>query len=127
MSIHALDASTWEKRSVVEEGSQRMNAWGTRNLLVASAALGVTAVLSPIAGNARAGDLSEAARDRIVDHGWDEAPRRDSMRGRGLPHGVRRRGLSQGNHVQVGMLDRLLLRRVEVEAHPKCIGRSLLV
>jgi len=49
-----------------------MNAWMNQNPLVASAALGVTEVLSTIVRKARAGELSEAERDHIVDHVWAE-------------------------------------------------------
>jgi len=72
MPIHYLDASAWVKRYIGEEGSQRMSAWMNQNPLVASAALGVTEVLSTVVRKARAGELSETKRDQIVDHVWAE-------------------------------------------------------
>jgi len=72
MPIHYLDASAWVKRYIREEGSQRINAWMNQNPLVASAALGVTEVLSTIVRKTRAGELSETERDKIADHVWAE-------------------------------------------------------
>jgi predicted nucleic acid-binding protein len=72
MPIHYLDASAWVKRYLGEEGSQRMTGWMNRNPLVASAALGVTEVLTTVVRKARAGELSEAERDQILDHVWAE-------------------------------------------------------
>ncbi len=72
MPIHYLDAGAWVKRYLGEEGSQRMNAWMNRNPLVASAALGVTEVLTTVVRKARSGELSETDRDQILDHVWAE-------------------------------------------------------
>jgi len=72
MPIHYLDASAWVKRYIGEEGSQRINAWMNQNPLVASAALGVTEVLSAVVRKARAGELSEPERDQILDDVWAE-------------------------------------------------------
>jgi predicted nucleic acid-binding protein len=72
MPIHYLDASAWVKRYIGEEGSQRMNAWMNQNPLVASAALGVTEVLTTIVRKARAGELSDSERDQILDDVWAE-------------------------------------------------------
>lgn len=72
MHIHYLDASAWVKRYVGEEGSQRVNGWMNRDPLVASAALGVTEVLSTVVRKTRAGELSEAERDQIVEDVWAE-------------------------------------------------------
>lgn len=41
-----------------------------RNPLVASAALGVTEVLTTVVRKSRAGELSETERDQIVDNVW---------------------------------------------------------
>ena len=43
-----------------------------QNPLVASAALGVTEILSTVVRTSRAGELSETERDEIVDHVWSE-------------------------------------------------------
>ncbi len=72
MPIHYLDASAWVKRYIQEEGSQRVNAWMNQNPLVASAALGVTEVLSTVVRKARAGELTEKERDKIANHVWVE-------------------------------------------------------
>jgi predicted nucleic acid-binding protein len=72
MPIHYLDASAWVKRYVAEEGSQRVNAWINQDPLVASAALGVTEVLSTVVRKSRAGELTEKERDKIADHVWAE-------------------------------------------------------
>lgn len=72
MRIHYLDASAWVKRYVSEEGSQRMNRWMSQDPLVASAALGVTEVLATVVRKARAGELTEAERDQIVEDVWAE-------------------------------------------------------
>ena len=72
MPIHYLDASAWVKRYLGEEGSQRMTAWMNQNPLVARAALGVTEVLTTVVRKARAGELSEPERDRILGHVWAE-------------------------------------------------------
>jgi predicted nucleic acid-binding protein len=67
MTIHYLDASAWIKRYIGEEGSQRINAWMSQNPLVASSALGVAEVLTTIVRKARAGEVSESDRDRMVE------------------------------------------------------------
>jgi uncharacterized protein with PIN domain len=72
MPIHYLDASAWVKRYLGEEGSQRMTVWMNRNPLVASAALGVTEVLTTVVRKARAGELSEGERDQILGDVWAE-------------------------------------------------------
>lgn len=72
MPIHYLDASAWVKRYIAEEGSRRVNTWMNRNPLVASAALGVTEVLSTVVRKSRAGELSETKRDQIVEQVWVE-------------------------------------------------------
>lgn len=72
MLVHYLDASAWVKRYVGEEGSQRINTWMNQDPLVASAALGVTEVLTTIVRKARAGELSRAERDQILDDVWLE-------------------------------------------------------
>ena len=72
MHIHYLDASAWVKRYLGEEGSQRISAWMNRDPLVASAALGVTEVLTTVVRKAKAGELSGTERDRILDDVWAE-------------------------------------------------------
>lgn len=72
MLIHYLDASAWVKRYVGEEGSQRINTWMNQDPMVASAALGVTEVLTTIVRKARAGELSTTERDQILDDVWAE-------------------------------------------------------
>ena len=72
MPIHYLDASAWVKRYIQEEGSQQVNAWMNQNPLVASAALGVTEVLSTVVRKARAGELTEKALDTIPNYVWVE-------------------------------------------------------
>lgn len=72
MRIHYLDSSAWVKRDIGEEGSQRMSAWMNQNPLVASAVLGVTEVSTTVVRKARAGELSDTERDRILDDVWAE-------------------------------------------------------
>jgi predicted nucleic acid-binding protein len=72
MTIFYLDASAWVKRYLGEEGSRRVNAWMNRDPLVASAALGVTEVLTTVVRKAQAGELSEPERDQILNDAWAE-------------------------------------------------------
>ena len=72
MRIHYLDASVWVKRYIGEEGSQRVVEWMNGDPLVASAALGVTEVLTTVVRKARAGELSDDERAKIVDDVWAE-------------------------------------------------------